>query len=87
MTKSSIVKEISKNTNLTQKECRLCLDSFIDIVNESLKKGDIVTINGFGKFNVKTRKSHMGFNPRTREKIVVPNKNVVDFKYYNEIEK
>ena len=86
MNKNLLVKEISKSTNLTQKDCKLCLNAFIDIVNNSLKQGDIVSINGFGKFNVKTRKSRVGFNPKTREKIVIPNKNVVNFKYYNEVE-
>ena len=85
MNKNMLIKEISKETKLTQKECKLCLNSFIDIVNCSLKKGDIVSINGFGKFNVKLRKSRVGFNPKTREKIVIPNKNIVNFKYYKEI--
>ena len=86
MNKSLLIKEISKDTKLTQKDCKLCLNSFIDIVNNSLKQGDIVTISGFGKFNVKLRKSHVGFNPKTRDKIVVPNKNIVNFKYYKEIQ-
>ena len=85
MNKTLLVKEISKETKLTQKDCKLCLDAFIDIVRNSLNQGDIVAISGFGKFNVKQRKSHMGFNPKTREKVVVPNKNVVNFKYYSEI--
>ena len=86
MNKNMIVKQISKETNLTQKDCKLCLNSFIDIVNSSLKQGDIVSINGFGKFNVKLRKSRVGFNPKTGEKIVIPNKNIVNFKYYKSVE-
>ncbi len=85
MNKNLLVREISKNTNLTQKDCKLCLNAFVDIVNNSLKKGDIVTINGFGKFNVKTRKSRVGFNPKTLQKIIIPNKEVINFKSYNYI--
>lgn len=79
MNKESIIKEISKNTSLTQKECKLCLEAFIDVVNNSLRCGDMVTLKGFGRFDVRTRKSRIVVNPITKQKIIVPNKNVVKF--------
>ena len=85
MNKSLLIKEISKSTRLTQKDCKLCLDAFIDIVNNSLRSGDMVNINGFGKFDVKTRKTRMGVHPQTLQKIIIPNKNVVKFKAYKTV--
>ena len=85
MNKSLIIKEISKSTSLTQKDCKLCLNAFIDIVNNSLRCGDIVNINGFGKFDIKKRKARIGTNPKTLQKIIIPNKNIVRFKAYKGI--
>ena len=85
MNKKLIIKEISKNTSLTQKDCKLCLNAFIDVVNNSLRSGDIVNINGFGKFDVQTRKARLGFNPKTMQKILIPNKNIVKFKAYKSV--
>ncbi len=85
MNKNLIIKEISKSTTLSQKDCKLCLNAFIDIVNNSLRSGDIVNINGFGKFDIKTRKARVGFNPKTMQKIIIPNKNIVKFKAYKNI--
>ena len=82
MNKNLIIKEISKNTTLTQRDCKECLNAFIEIVNNSLRNGDVVNINGFGKFDLKTRKARVGLNPKTMEKIIIPNKNVVKFKAF-----
>ena len=85
MNKNLIIKEIAKNTSISQKDCKLCLNAFIDIVNNSLRTGDVVNINGFGKFDIKTRKARIGVNPKTMQKIIIPNKNVVKFKAYKNI--
>lgn len=85
MNKNLIIKEIAKQTTLTQKDCKLCLNAFIDIVNNSLRSGDIVNINGFGKFDVKTKKARVGVNPKTMQKIIIPNKNIVKFKAFKNL--
>ena len=85
MNKNLIIKEIARNTTLTQKDCKLCLNAFIDIVNNSLRSGDVVNINGFGKFDIQTRKARVGVNPKTMQKIIIPNKNVVKFKAFKNI--
>ena len=59
MNKSLLIKEISKDKKLTKKDCKLCLNSFIDIVNNSLKQGDIVTISSTTK-KPKQRKNELG---------------------------
>ncbi len=56
------------------------LDAFVDTVKESLKKGEKVSISGFGTFEAKKRKSRTGVNPQTGEKMEIPAVTVAKFK-------
>ena len=48
------------------------LESVLDNVAKALKKGDRVTLIGFGNFSVSDRKARMGLNPKTGERIQIP---------------
>ena len=65
MNKSELVNEITKNTTLTQKVVAETIDSFMDIIKKILKKGDKITLAGFGTFKVSERKATTGINPQT----------------------
>lgn len=56
------------------------VDAVLGAIVEGLKKGESVTIVGFGTFAVKTRKARMGINPRTGEKIQIAESKSVGFK-------
>jgi DNA-binding protein HU-beta len=72
MTKDSLADAISKKLNLSKKQALLFLEAFLDIILETLAKGEKVNISGFGSFSVSHRKSRPGVNPRTGEKITIP---------------
>lgn len=63
-----------------KKDMSTYVDSFIDIIKESLAKGDNVRLNGFGTFDIVQRKEREGVNPKTKETIIIPASKAVKFK-------
>ena len=79
MNKSELINEIAKKTDLTKKESARVLDSFIDTITVTLKKGKKVSITGFGSWEVRSRKARTGVNPQTGSKIKIKAKKVQKF--------
>ena len=85
MNKSELVNEITKNTTLTQKVVAETIDSFMDIIKKILKKGDKITLAGFGTFKVSERKATTGINPQTKAKIDIPAKKMAKLKFSDSV--
>ena len=71
---------IAEKTNLTKKDSELAVNAFVNQVTEALKKGDKVSIVGFGSFEVKHRNARVGRNPKTKETINIPASKAPAFK-------
>lgn len=71
MNKSELVAAIAAESNLSKKDSEKALKAFIDVVTEELKKGEKVTLVGFGTFEVSERKERQGINPKTKEAITI----------------
>jgi DNA-binding protein HU-beta len=71
MTKAEIIKKMAKDADISKAEAREGLESFINSVKKTLKKGNKVTLVGFGTFSIAKRKSRNGRNPRTGETIKI----------------
>ena len=69
MTKSDLVNVIAKKTGKTKSAASDIIDSILDAIKAALKKGDKVTLVGFGTFEIAKRAARSGVNPRTRQKI------------------
>lgn len=80
MTKKDIVARVSTETNLTQIDVKKIVQRTLDVILESLQRGQTVELRNFGVFKVKTRKGRLGRNPRTGQEVQVPEKKVVVFK-------
>lgn len=80
MTKKDIVIKVSNDTNLTQIDVKKIVQRMLDVVVESLERGETVELRNFGVFKVKSRRGRLGRNPRTGEEVAVPEKKVVVFK-------
>ena len=78
MTKTELIKEVAKVLE-SQKEAQAVIESLIANITAALKKGDSVTLTGFGTFKVSKRKARTGRNPRTGEKIKIKAKNIAQF--------
>lgn len=79
MNKNQLIKNISKRTQLTQKECSLCLRALQNVVEEALCHGEAVTLSGFGRFITKFKAERQGVHPQTRQLVMFPSKYVPTF--------
>ena len=80
MTKAELVARIVKKAKITKRQANLAVDTFIDGVTAALKRGQRVSLVGFGTFSVAKRKGRKGFNPKTRRPIKIPAKRVPKFR-------
>ena len=64
MTKQDFVSEVARRSGLTNKDAGKAVDSFLEAVTDTLKRGGDVTFTGFGKFSTAHRAARMGVNPR-----------------------
>jgi DNA-binding protein HU-beta len=71
MQKTDFVKSVADRANVSQKEAKQVVDAALDIITESLKGGEKVTLTGFGTFEVRQRQEREGVNPQTRQKIKI----------------
>lgn len=87
MTKAALIAAIAKKSKVTKKAAGIALDTFVDSITGALKKGDKVTLVGFGTFSVVKRKARIAKNPRTGATIKVPAKKAPKFKAGRDLKK
>jgi len=75
--KSDLVDAIAKSAELSKASAARALDATVDTIKKALKKGDTVSLVGFGTFKVGKRAARNGRNPRTGATIKIPAKKVV----------
>ena len=80
MNKAELVKKVAKCAEVTQAQARRCIDCYHENVGAALRKGDMVTMAGFGQFSVARRKARKGRSPATGMVITIPAKKTVRFK-------
>ena len=81
MTKSELITQLSdKFSQLVHKDAELSVKTIIDSLCIALSKGGRVEIRGFGSFSLNHRPARLGRNPKTGEKVNVPEKFVPHFK-------
>lgn len=69
MTKAELVEAIATATNTTKAETVKHLDATLDTITKTLKKGDKISLTGFGTFEVRKRAARTARNPQTGESI------------------
>lgn len=72
MHKNEFIKQLAKETTLPQKEVNQVIKGAVDLIARRLKDGDKVVITGFGTFEVRRRRARRGVNPKTKERITIP---------------
>ena len=87
MNKGDLVGKIAKDASLTKLQAEAAFNSLIDGVTVSLKRGQKVTIVGFGTFSVARRKARMGRNPQTGVPIKIAAHKVPKFASGSELKK
>ncbi len=85
LTKKEIVNSIYMQIGYSKKISETLLDDFFQIIFENLKKNKKVKIAKFGTFELRYKKSRVGRNPKTKEKKMISQRNVVLFKPSKEL--
>ena len=80
MNKSEFVSTIADKADLSKADAGRALEIIITTIKKELKKGNNVTLVGFGTFEVRKRKARTGRNPRTGEEIKIKASKVPAFK-------
>ena len=81
MTKSELITLLSDRfSQLVHKDAELSVNTIIDSFSKSLSSGGRVEIRGFGSFSLNHRPARLGRNPKTGEKVNIPEKFVPHFK-------
>lgn len=80
MNKSELINSLSEETTFSKKDISRVLDSLTRIIERTLKKGEKVSITGFGSFWLSRRPARKGINPATKQRIDLPAVNVARFK-------
>ncbi|MDF2450870.1 MAG: HU family DNA-binding protein [Bacteroidota bacterium] len=85
MNKAELIEAIANGSKLTKADAGRALDSTIEAVGKALKKGDRISLVGFGSFSVAKRAARLGRNPQTGKEIKIAAKKVVKFKAGTEL--
>lgn len=81
MTKADIVAAMADQAGITKKAAQDALEALLDTITAQLKKGESVTLTGFGTFKISARAARTGVNPQNpSEKINIPAMNLPSFK-------
>ena len=79
MTKAELIDKVASGAGLSKVDASKVLDTTLNSIKGALKKGQKVTLVGFGTFSVVKRKSRKGRNPRTGDVITIPAAKVPKF--------
>ncbi len=80
MNKTELVDAVAQGADISKAAATRAVDSMFDAISDALKKGDQVTLVGFGTFSVRERAARTGRNPRTGDTINIPASKTPGFK-------
>jgi len=80
MTRDEIIAQMAEDASTTKVAAKAALDSFLNCVTTTLKKGGKVSLVGFGTFSVSKRNARVGRNPQTGASINIAARKVAKFK-------
>ena len=79
-TREDIAESLHSEFGLTKKDCISFVNDILGIIIAGLKKNGYVKIHNFGSFKIKRKKSRLGRNPKTKENVIISERNVLTFK-------
>jgi DNA-binding protein HU-beta len=86
MNKAELIDAMAAEAGLTKADAKKALDAFVSATTSALKKGDRISLVGFGSFSISARSARTGRNPQTGKEIKIAAKKVVKFKAGKELE-
>lgn len=83
MTKAEIVEKLYEKAQLSKKDSAELVEAVFETMKETLERGEMLKISGFGNFTVKAKADRKGRNPQTGEEITIDSRRVLTFKPSN----
>ena len=80
MNKAELVKVIAEKAGMTKVDAKKAIEAFMEASADALKKGERISLVGFGTFSTCKHPARKGRNPKTGAEITIPEKTVVKFK-------
>jgi len=80
LNKADLVDKMASGASISKVAAEKALNACVDGIKQALKKGDTVTLIGFGTFSVASRKARVGRNPQTGSELKIPARKVAKFK-------
>jgi DNA-binding protein HU-beta len=87
MNKAELIEAMASHAGLSKADAKKALEGFTNATTKALKKGDRLSLIGFGSFSISNRSARTGRNPQTGKEIQIAAKNVVKFKAGAELSK
>lgn len=78
--RKKLVEEMRRNRKMSEAEATRSADEVFDALGRCLDRGERISIQGFGTFELKKRKGRLGRNPRTGESVEIPARDVKTFR-------
>ncbi|MEO5348010.1 MAG: integration host factor subunit beta [Magnetococcus sp. YQC-9] len=85
MTKSELIKNLALRMDLPPKEAEVAVNTVLEVLRDSLSRGDRVELRGFGSLGIKHHRAREGRNPKTGVSVQVEAKRLVFFKAGKEL--
>ena len=80
MTKADLIDEVVRVADVSKKHAEIIVNTVFSSIVEALRKDDKIELRGFGSFRVRKRRSRQGRNPKTGDRVEVPEKRIPYFK-------
>ncbi|MDX8392663.1 MAG: integration host factor subunit alpha [Mariprofundaceae bacterium] len=80
LTKAEIATLVHEHVGLSKKESGQIVDSVLDMIRQTLERGEDVKLSGFGHFMVRSKHARRGRNPKTGNEITISSRRVVTFR-------
>ena len=80
ISRENIADAINREFGFSRKECLDIVNDIIDIIIDGIIINNKVKIHNFGTFILRGKKSRIGRNPKTKEEVIIENRNVIIFK-------
>jgi integration host factor subunit alpha len=80
LTKAELAEALFDDLGLNKREAKEFVDLFFETIRNCLEQGDEVKLSGFGNFELRTKNSRPGRNPKTGEEIPISARRVVTFR-------
>jgi len=80
LTRADLCDAVHEEVGLSRQECAAMVERTLELIIESLERGETVKLSGFGVFQVREKRARMGRNPKTGEPAAINPRRVISFR-------